>query len=215
MNHPKKIADLIDRLIAHGQALLKTDPSGQHVKDRDGVKRWSNELILLRTIGGQVLTPWKGRLQHNGSVTDFDGVREPLAALETIKYAMENGLLVSYRDMIIAESFADIYSQGRYLLDSGYYLAAGVLFRAVLEERLRVLCAENNCSPVSPRPTINDLSQALYKCPDAHYDKATMLYVTAMAAVGNDAAHNVPTLTQDAVAALADQLLPFLARFSP
>lgn len=214
MNQPKKIVDLIERLIVHGQALLETDPYGQHVKDRDGLRRWSNELILLRTIGGQMLAPWKGRLQHSGFVINLDDVREPLAALETIKYATENGLLVSYRDMIIAESFADIYSQGRHLLDAGYYLAAGVLFRAVLEERLRELCARNNCVPVIPRPTINDLNQALYKCPDAHYDKATMLHVTAMAAVGNDAAHNAPTLTQNAVTAFADQLIAFLAQFS-
>lgn len=110
MNQPKKIVDLIERLIVHGQALLETDPYGQHVKDRDGLRRWSNELILLRTIGGQMLAPWKGRLQHSGFVINLDDVREPLAALETIKYATENGLLVSYRDMIIAESFADIYS---------------------------------------------------------------------------------------------------------
>ena len=214
MNHPKKIMDQIDRLIARGQALLKTDPHGQYVKDREALRRWSNELILLRTTGGQMLAPWKGRLQHSGHVISYDDVRDPLAALETVKYAMENGLLVSYRDLIVAEAFADIYSQGRYLLDAGYYLAAGVLFRAVLEERLRALCTENSCLPVTSRPTINDLSQALYKCSDAQYDKATMLHVTAMAAVGSDAAHNAPTLTREAVAAFADQLLPFLNRYS-
>ena len=107
---------------------------------------------------------------------------------------MDEGLLVKYEDLIFAEAFADLYEQGQHLFSQGYFLAAGVVFRAVLEEHLRHLCERNECTPVKEKPTINDLNMALYKCDSPVYEKSVMLHVTALAAVGNDAAHNNPEL---------------------
>jgi hypothetical protein len=138
----------------------------------------------------------------------------PISALETIKDAIDQGLLNSFEDLVYAQAFSDLYEQGEYLLSQGYFLASGVIFRAVLEERLRRLCEQNTCMPQTMRPTINDLNIALYKHEPPIYDKSMMLNVTALASVGNDAAHNHPNLKSEDVQRLKNGLLDFLAKFS-
>jgi len=100
------------------------------------------------------------------------------------------------------------------LLGQGYYLAAGVVFRAVLEAQQKNVCLQNSCIPKKERPTINDLNQALYKHEPPIYGKSMMLNVTSLAAVGNDAAHNNPDLKQDDVARLMNGVLEFLSQHS-
>lgn len=151
MNHPKKFVNLLEKLIQDGRNLLKSSSNGR-IEDREGLRRWSNELILLRTMGGDMISPWVRRLTNDGCDNYNDSVEYPLAALETVKYAIDEGLLCSYRELIMAEAFADLYEQGQHLLAQGYFLAAGVIFRAVLEEKLRELCMEVNCMPVEWTP---------------------------------------------------------------
>ena len=55
-----------------------------------------------------------------------------------------------------AEAFESLLEQADYLLSEGYFLAAGVLGRAVLEEHLRKWCDLKAYSPAKQRPTIND-----------------------------------------------------------
>lgn len=213
MNHPKKFVDLLDKLIHDGRSLLKSAYGG-NIQDRNGLRRWSNELILLRNLGGAMLTPWASRLAHDGVVIVDRYVEGTLAALETVKFAIDEGLLESYHKLVMAEAFTDLYEQGQHLLEQGYFLAAGVIFRAVLEEKLRELCTAAGCIPEKGRPTINDLNQALYKSESVAYDKAMMLNVTALAAVGNDAAHNSESLREEDVERLMRGTLEFLSRFS-
>lgn len=213
MNHPQKFADLIEKLIRDARSILDS-ANGDYVKDRELLRRWSNDLILLHSIGGAMLAPWKRRLGHNGDFMQVEYVEGPLAALETIKFAIDNGLLTSYRNLVMAEAFADLHQQGQYLFGEGYFLAAGVIFRAVLEEKLRELCVAAECTPEKERPTIGDLNQALYRCESVPYDKATMLNVTALAAVGNDAAHNQQSLRKEDVERLMNGTAEFVSRYS-
>lgn len=214
MNQPQKLVDLIDKLIQDAYRMLEST-YGDSIQDRNSLRLWSNELILLRNIGGKMLAPWAPRLAHGGVLIPTVYMQDPLAALETVKYAIENGLLTSYRDLVMAEAFSDLFEQGQCLLNEGYFLAAGVIFRAVLEERLRELCVGANCMPGKDRPTLADLNQALYRCETVQYDKAMMLNVTALAAVGNDAAHNKESLKREDVERLMRGTLEFISRYAP
>lgn len=213
MSHPKKFVDLVEKLIRDGRGLLESAYRGD-IQNREVLRKWSNDLILLRTLGGNMLAPWARRLAHNGVVVSNSYVEGPLAALETVKFAIDEGLLQSYRELVVAEAFTDLYEQGQHLFEQGYFLAAGVIFRAVLEEKLRELCVAAGCMPEKDRPTISDLNQMLYKCESIAYDKAMMLNVTALAAVGNDAAHNKESLQKDDVERLMRGALEFLSRYS-
>lgn len=213
MTAPKKFVDLLDKLITDGHALLKSGYQG-YVTDGDALRRWSNEIILLHTLGGRMIAPWRARIAHNGVLTPIQYVQGPLSALEAVKYAVDNGLLSSYRELVLAEEFTSLYEQGTHLLEQGYSLAAAVIFRGVLEERLRDLCATHGCMPEKERPTINDLNQALYKCETVPYDKAMMLHITALAAIGNNAAHNLAEVTRDDCERLMQGTLDFLSRYS-
>lgn len=213
MTAPLKFVALLEKLIRDGRDLLQTSYQGT-VRDGDGLRRWSNDLILLQCIGGaDLLAPWRRRIMHNGYHTATEEVKRPLAALETVKYVVDNGLLTTYRGLVLAEEFTNLYQQGAHLLEQGYALAAAVIFRAVLEEKLRELCLANGCMPEKERPAINDLNQALYKCEVIQYDKAMMLNATALAAIGNNAAHNSTEFSEADVGRLRQGTLDFLSRY--
>ncbi len=218
MKVSEQINSILQKLIDDGNRLVNTGHNnkagGREISDREGLRRWSNELVLFKSIAGNIIRPWERRLRHNGVVIMARELEYPISALETIKDAIDQGLLNSFEDLVYAQAFSDLYEQGEYLLSQGYFLASGVIFRAVLEERLRRLCEQNTCMPQATRPTINDLNIALYKHDPPIYDKSMMLNVTALASVGNDAAHNNPNLKSEDVQRLKNGLLDFLAKFS-
>jgi hypothetical protein len=213
MRHPGKLVDLINSLIQDAYDLIRSQHEGEVPVDM-GLKRFSSRLTLLRTIGGEMLSPWDDNLHHEGFMPYTNMIETNLAALETIKYAIDEGLLNKYRDLVVAEAFTNLYAQGEHLLSQGYILAAGVIFRAVLEGKLRDMCLSADCMPEKEHPTINDLNMALYKNEKVLYDKATMQYVTALAAIGNDAAHNKKDLHRDEVERLQRGVLDFNAKYS-
>ena len=209
----------LDKLIVEGHALLKTARASRGgglamIDDSEGVRRWSNHLLLFRSVVGDLARPWASRLSHNGVVLVRDGIEQPLSALEMMKYALEEGLLTKYEDIVYAETFTDLFQQGDHLLEQGYFLASGVIFRAVLEERLRRMCSVSGCMPSKTRPSIHDLNLALYGNDPPVYDKSMMFHVSSLAAIGNDAAHNKPELRREDVDRLRTGLLGFLGRFS-
>ena len=55
---------------------------------------------------------------------------------------------------------------------------------------------------------------SLYKATPPVYNKSMMLHITAIAAIGNDAAHNKPALKDEDVERLAAGVEDFLARYS-
>lgn len=219
MSQTSKLTFLLDKLIADGAALVESSRSSRsgvllEIPNREGIRIWANELVLFKSLAGELVKPWNDRLQHNGHVIITGDMEYPLSALRTIKFAIEQGLLTRFEDLVIADTFADLSEQGAYLLEHGYFLAAGAIFRAVLEEKLRMLCIRNKCQPTKARPTITDYNQALYTASPPVYDKNMMLHVTSLAAIGNDAAHNDPKLNKQDVERLMKGLQDFLARHS-
>jgi hypothetical protein len=215
MQKNNQLSALLDKLIKDGEILLNSCHGDRElISDRDGVRAWSNELILFVSLAGELVAPWKNRLHHDGMALVQSALYLPHSALKTIRYAMDEGLLVRYEDLVVAETFADLSQQASYLLSQGYFLAAGVIFRSILEERLRKMCARHGCTSNRASPTINDYNTALYTAQPPVYDKGMMQHITALASVGNDAAHNNPALKKEDVERLQRGLTDFLARFS-
>lgn len=214
MNQPQKIVLLLDKLINDAQLLLEDITDKGYIKDVNGMRKWSNELILFKSISGGMINPWINRLNHDGKVLVPNYLKEILSSLNTIKYAINENLLTSYREIIISDAFGNLYEQGEYLFNQGYFLASGVIFRAVIEEQLRELCEKENCLPQKKIFSINDLNNALYQCETINYNKSTMLQVNALAAVGNDAAHNNPELKKDDVKRLMHGTLDFISKYA-
>lgn len=133
-----------------------------------------------------------------------------IGALRSLREAVDDDLLVTIDALITAEALGDLIEQAEYLLNEGFFLAAGVLGRAVLEEHLRKWCGRLGCMPTTGASSLNKFNAALY---DAQaITKTEMMHVQAMAAVGNDAAHNTPTLKRDDVERMIPDARTFLAQ---
>lgn len=214
MNKKDSIQYLLDRLTNSGSDLLKTEVTGRgnlkFISDREGLMRWAAELKLFVSMAGCMIAHWRDDLSYSvGSFYSRD-LRYVLATLGAVQFALDEGLLTKYEDLVTAEIFSDLFDQADYLLEKNYYLAAGVIYRAVLEERSRKMCERHNCLPSKSSPTINDYNVALYKTSPPTYDKGVMQHITSLATVGNDAAHNNSALKVEDVRRLQTGLRDFL-----
>lgn len=154
--------------------------------------RWWGKVKSLAHQLGAAARPWQQQLSKDPERNTLAFAKQIVGTLEAIKHELEHDHLESFTNIVRAETLADLIEQAEHLFDSGYYLAAGVIGRAILEEHLRTTCVTLGCLPSKSRPTVNDFNQALYGA--QHYTKIKMKQIETLAAIGNDAAHNVPTL---------------------
>ena len=166
--------------------------------------------LLVAKLGpfGQV---WDEMLQppKSESVAGFDKVS---AVLDSIANALAKGRLATVEEVVSAEVLGDLLEHAEELLKAKYNLAAAIILRAVLEERLRKLCATYNCMPAAARPTIENFKQSLQVA--KVFDKVVVKDVDWMAGVGNAAAHNLPEFKAEDVPQLYQRVTAFLNRFS-
>jgi hypothetical protein len=220
MSATVRIAGLVQTLLTEGEAVLSTkflagrntfsSPPKSFV-DLQAFAKWRASCRLLINLLGDLGTPWKEALMKEER--NLLGVAlSTQGTLQAIQAAINDDLLLRFEDLVFAEAFADLMEQAEYLLEQGYFLASGVLLRAVLEERLKRLCGSHSVETGRERPTINDYNQALYT--KRVYDKVTFKQVDTMAAVGNDAAHNNSDLTKPSVEHFRRDLTEFLQRFA-
>ncbi len=213
--------DLVDRLIEDGQHVLSTkfdagDPNCVYSEGRpfgvdlQSFAKWAAGCANLVRLLGPLGDTWAADLV--GKQNEYSSAVRMLGTLEAIKDAIDHGLLVRIEDLVLADAFDNLLEQAEYLLTENYFLAAGVLGRAVLEEHLRAWCDAAGCAPTTQRPTLNNYKDALYRA--KHFNTSVMKHVEAMAAVGNDAAHNKPSLTKDEVERLLRDVRDFLAKHS-
>jgi hypothetical protein len=132
--------------------------------------------------------------------------------LDAIANALAKGRLATVAELVSAEVLGDFLEHAEVLLRANFNLAAAVVLRAVLEERLRALCTSNNCSPTAPRPTIENFKQALYA--KEVIDKIATKDIEWMASVGNAAAHRLQEYKDEDVPPFYQRLTAFLLRFS-
>jgi hypothetical protein len=213
------IASFAKQLIEDGKRLLETQIerktssfTSDYFVDLQSYHQWRASCRLLVQQLGHFAEPYRDVLTEQKQRNNTTAVKSMLGALESVLESVDRGRLAAFEDIVFAEAFANLIEQGEYLVERNYHLAAGVVFRAVLEERLRRLCDVHGVMPAKPRPTVSDYNQSLYKA--SVYDKIVMKHVDAMATVGNAAAHGTGEFTATDVTQLQNNLVGFLARFS-
>jgi hypothetical protein len=214
-----RIRELIDTLISDGENVLNTkwQPSGNWLSDPPTYvdlalfRTWRARCKLLASLLGRVGKPWETEL-----TSDWDNRIEfaitTQSTLQAIKVSAGEGLLLEIEDLVLADAFANLLEQAEYLLNQGYFLASGVILRAVLEERLRRLCDQHSLILSKPKPTLNDYNTELYK--QQVYDKITFKDIDTLIAIGNDAAHNKQSLVVDNVTQMCERVTRILLKFS-
>jgi hypothetical protein len=194
MNQSKKdkFLKITDGLIEEAKSVSSSQFESHYLRktkyvDPQEFHKWWGKIKSLGHQLGVAAKPWQELFSSNPD-NSLASVKVILGTLQAIKHELENDYLQNITQLVKAETLADLLDQGEHLFDGGYYLAAGVIGRAVLEEHLRTTCLYLNCSSNKKRPTINDYNQALYGI--QHYSKVKMKQIDTLAAIGNDAAHN-------------------------
>lgn len=205
----EQILAYLDNVSKLGEAALKnrfqSDAYVWLVRADAAAEFLSSYSHLLSMLGPHAAS-WKPR--ETKQPTYVSNIEWSLGNLRSIRRAIESGLLLTVESLAAAEVFSDFLEQAEHLREKGFYVAAAVLGRGVLEEHLRKSCAAKGCFPTRTNPTINDYNLALYP---AHHDKAAMQHITAMATVGNDAAHEQKA-TDDGVKQMLGDVRRFLAQ---
>lgn len=218
MEAKHRILEFVESLIREGQ-LVKSSKwyrkgnwlSGPPAYvDLQAFTKWRSSCQLLLSMLGSFGDTWQGALK-NSEPNKYENALSLLGTLEAIRDNLKEDRLIRFAELVAAEIFTDLQSQAEYLLSQNYYIAAGVLFRGVLEEKLRHLAKEKGVVPEKTRSTIADFNANLYKA--EVYDKIMMKNVEAMAAIGNDAAHVKDSLTRQDVERLGRDLFEFLVKY--
>ena len=155
---------------------------------------WWAKVKSFGHLLGTAARPWKSTFESEPEQNSLVFAMKIHGVLQAIRHELINDHLESFSELIRAETLADLLDQAEHLFRKGYFLAAGVLGRAVLEEHLRGLCTTLACKPPKKKPTLNDYNMALYGV--AHYSKTRMKQIDALTSIGNEAAHNSPDLSQ-------------------
>jgi hypothetical protein len=210
-----KIQDLLAKLIEEGEAVLSTEyrkrRTAKHVVYLRPYSKWRARCRLLAKLLGTVGKPWEADLTANWD-HDLDSAKKTQGVLEAIQASANNGLLVQIEELLWANAFADLSEQAEYLFEQGFFLASAVIHRAVLEQRLRLLCQQNSISLKKGRPTLNDYNMELFKA--KIYDKIMLKEIDTLIAIGNEAAHNDSGFNADKAKRLKNRLKSILLKLS-
>ena len=172
--------------------------------------KWQAGCLNLLRMLGDAGQQWKDDFAQKKNTPAI--ATRMLGTLEGIADAINNGLLIKVEDIVRSEAFENLLEQADYLYSEGYFLAAGVLGRAVLEGHLRKWCDLTNCPPTKSKPTINDFNGNLYKA--KHINLTQMKHFESLASIGNAAAHNDKKLAADEVERLLRDVRDVLVKSS-
>ena len=142
----------------------------------------------------------------------FTDLSTMLATASEMLDAIAKGRLSSIEERVSAAVLGDLVEHAEILIEQSYFLAAAVVLRAVLEERLRKLCKACTLPITAPKPTMEHFRQALAKADVI--DKIVAKKIDWMAGVGNAAAHNLDSFNPSDVPDLYKATLDFLDRFA-
>jgi hypothetical protein len=206
----------LDSLIADGEALLKAEfPVATSSYTKEGFvpleeyRRWYGNCAVLRSRMGRALAPWEEALTHNMPNKTVVAMAL-LGTVRSIRDAVDGDHLVSFEDLVVGEVFSSFLDQAQYLHEKGYFIAAGVIARSVLEEELRQVCERESCMPDKERPTLSDFNVSLYKA--NVYDKVEFKLIDTLTAIGNECAHALPSASAERVSHMIEQLMALLPR---
>jgi len=185
-------------LIEQGKELIKNCWQDRHGMQRVNIEPlylWLGNISSFKYQLGNSGKPW---LEVLNSTDQYDNsaihVKKLLDTLSSIKSEIENNHLASFNQIVQSETLIDLLEQAEHLLSKNYFLAAGVIGRAILEQSLRDSCKANNINIEKDKPTLNDFNIGLYK--SEVYNKSKMKLIDSLISIGNDAAHNIEGLTK-------------------
>jgi len=211
MKNLNVITNICDECIKEGELLLNTkwlddNMGGFQVMnpkayvDLEGYKKWNSNCNVLINMLGDLSRPWS-ELFTGTKANLLTNVSSMLGALRSIKESIAKGYLITIEDLVFAEAFSNLIDQAEYLFDQNYLLAAGVLGRAVLEEKLRALCSHQAIEIAKSKPTLADFNGELYKA--KFYNLIEFKNIDHLISIGNNAAHNKPFEKEDIVKLMA------------
>lgn len=213
MTNPR-LSSTVDRLITEGADVLAASRPGGvgDIVDSTLFAKWLPGCRNLLRMLGPYAEPWSEAFVQSADFYEYSRAEQMQGTLQAIKEAIGHNLLLDTEDLILADTFNNLLGQAEYLCKEGYFLAAGVLGRAVLEEHLRKWAQHAKCLPSAPKPTINSYTKGLYS--NKQFTVTVLKHIEAIASIGNDAAHNKSTLTKEDVNRLLRDLREFLLRHS-
>lgn len=153
----EKFLERLDKLIKEGKDLELNAPILGHVEPRyQRVEKWSKYhtwslscLNLLRTQFGNEHVFYKNfnkafgeRYEIKGYIVEYykEKIAKELAVLRYIKEEFELGLVTDAKHLYEAELFSGILEQAFELAEKGYFVAAAVYCRLVIENFINDLC---------------------------------------------------------------------------
>lgn len=214
MKASKELVEFVEELKEEAVAIRGTvfnDPRGKPFVDAGKLKGLMAGCRLLIAKLGPFGEVWDEMLKPpvDNRRVFFEEISGVLGAIST---ALAKGRLSTIEELVSAEVLGDLLEHGEQLLNSKFYLAAAIVLRAVLEERLRKLCEAHGCNPTVQRPTIESFKQSLFSA--KVIDKIVVKDIDWMAGVGNSAAHRLPEYKDEDVPQFYQRLTAFLTRFS-
>jgi len=172
-------------------------------------KKWKSNCNVLLNLLGDLAKPWIEGFRGD-KVNTMAHSKEIMGMLGSICETIEKGYLIKYEDLIFTEAFSNLIEQAEYLFGQGYILASGVITRAVLEEKLKNLCLQQNIAFTKTHPTLSDYNQELYK--SNYYSKIEFKNIDHLISIGNNAAHNAE-ITKEDIAKLLEGVKSVLNKY--
>jgi hypothetical protein len=200
MKNIEIIKNISKDCITEGEDLLKTKfvkvngPFETIHVDLEGFYKWKSNCNVLINMIGNLSDPWN-EIFVGAKENSLINTLGMIGGLKSINDSINKGYLMRIEDLIFAEAFSNLIEQAEYLLNQKYYLAAGVVGRAVLEEKLRNICDSQNITFTKDRPTLSDFNMQLYKT--KFYDKIEHKNIDYLISIGNNSAHNQSVKDED------------------
>jgi hypothetical protein len=215
-----KRADDVINLANEALASVQPSPFGGFASDVEKFTTFrSAGLSFLVSIYGNERTQYNEFDKATRDNRDVD-VRAGRGVMIAVKSELTGGWLVSVREVVSAEVFADYMSMAEHLLDKNFHDAAAVIIGSTLEGHLRQLATRHGIPPDATdsngnnRPKKADLINAeLTKA--GTYNALVQKNVTAWLDLRNKAAHGQYTeYTKDHVDLMFRGVSNFLAHVS-
>lgn len=197
----ENIKTLCEACIEEGENLFDNAKSYTIERNRKFVSidgklhsRWIGNCCVLFNLLGPYSEPWDELFKQNKD-NSTTSINKLIGALTSINQTIVNGFLIDMQDLFSAEIFMDLLEQAEHLHERNYHIAACILCRAVIEERLKELVNKQSAPIKKKKPMLADYNTALYK--NNFYDKAMMKHIEALAAIGNKATHEIQATPED------------------
>jgi hypothetical protein len=216
MKNIEVVRNICTECVSEGEALINTKFNSDNgitsmaYVDLEGFHRWKSNCNVLIGMLGELSNPWSEVFDGEKANTLVNTLAM-IGGLKSINDTLDKGYLLRIEDLIFAEAFSNLIDQSEYLFKQNYFLAAGIIGRAVLEEKLRNVCERKGIEFIKPKPTLSDFNMQLYK--DRFYDKIEHKNIDYLISIGNNAAHNQAVSKED-ISSLIEGIKKILIKYN-